>query len=221
MNRLMRCCAVAVVCAAQICILGTNLQAQEVVDKMVASVGRQLITFSDLVWQLALQPETPIDQPRSDDLNRALQLVINQRLILQEAEALPSIAPKDEEIDAAIKALMQRFHSDTEFYDRIHQVGLNSDQLREIIRQRLRIENYLDFRFRSFTVVTMDEQKDYYNTVYVPKMRQEAPGRIVPTFEQAQAEILRTLTESKVESDTDAFIEDARSHANIQMLNPV
>ena len=42
--------------------------AQQVVDKMVATVNAgvktDLITYSDLMWQLALQPNTPLDNPK-------------------------------------------------------------------------------------------------------------------------------------------------------------
>ena len=62
------------------CILPTTSRAQEVVDKMVATVnadgatecgGVCLITYSDLLWQLALQPNTPLDSRTSADLSRA------------------------------------------------------------------------------------------------------------------------------------------------------
>ena len=53
------------------------LLAQQVVDKMVATVNAgvrtDLITYSDLLWQLALQPNTLLDNPTSEDLNRALR----------------------------------------------------------------------------------------------------------------------------------------------------
>ena len=79
--------------------------AQQVVDKMVATVNagvkNDLITYSDLMWQLALQPNTPLDNPNSADLNRALRLLIDQRLILQEAEKLPTIVPTPAEVRAA------------------------------------------------------------------------------------------------------------------------
>ena len=40
-------------------------RAQEVVDRMVAVInGRELITYSDLLWQLALQPDVPLENPR-------------------------------------------------------------------------------------------------------------------------------------------------------------
>ena len=81
-----------------VCAIATMCSAQQVVDKMVATVNAgvrtDLITYSDLVWQLALQPHTVLDNPNSEDLNRALRLLIDQRLILQEAEKIPTIVPK-------------------------------------------------------------------------------------------------------------------------------
>src|ERR1044072_3216287 len=78
---------------------------QQVVDKMVATVNAgvktDLITYSDLLWQLALQPNTPLDNPNSPDLNRALRLLIDQRLILQEAEKIPTTGPTQKAISEA------------------------------------------------------------------------------------------------------------------------
>ena len=106
-------------------------------------------------------------------------------------------------------------------YKRQTRVGLTAEQLRDIVRERIEIENYLNFRFRSFTIISTQEVADYYRDVYVPRHRRQSPGRIVPTLEQATPEIERTLTESKIESDTDAFLEDARTRAEIIILNPV
>jgi hypothetical protein len=204
--------------------LPAQAQGGEVVDKMVAVInGRELITYSDLLWQLALQPDVPLDNPRSEDLNRALQLLIDQRLISQEAEKLPTIAPKAEEVQAEIADLISRFPTREQFYARLARVGLgqDSEQLREIVRQRVAINNYLEFRFRSFTIVTPQEVADYYRDVYLPRLRRQSPGRIIPKLEEVSREIERELIESKVESDTDAFLEDARAGAEIVILSPV
>ena len=87
------------------------ISAQEIVDKTVATVNDgirpiELITYSDLLWQLALEPETPISPPTDEDLNRALQLIINQRLIILEAQRLPTISPKDEDVRAEISRIV-------------------------------------------------------------------------------------------------------------------
>ena len=199
--------------------------AQEVTDRTVATVSNgdkvELITLSDLVWQLALQPNTPVVAPTSEKLNQALQLVINQRLILQEAESLPGVAPNDKEITDGLKSLVTQFSSQAEFQERMIRVGLDTDQLRDIVRQRVEIEKYLDFRFRSFTVVSPAELSDYYNQVWVPRLRRQKPGQIVPTLDEARTVIEKELTESKVESQIDEFLEGARNRAEIIILSPV
>ena len=202
-----------------------QVYAQQVVDKMVATVNAgvktELITYSDLLWQLALEPNTPLDNPSSTDLNHALRLLIDQRLILQEAEKLPSIAPTSKEISDARDELARQFSSQTEFQQRLLRVGLNAEKLDEIIEQRLKMEKYLDFRFRSFVVISQTEIAAYYRDVFVPRLRSRAPGQIVPTLEEARAQIEKTLTEAKIESDTDAFLDTARERAEIVMLNPI
>lgn len=208
------------------CLLAANsASAQEVTDRTIATVSNgdrvELITLSDLVWQLALQPGTPLVAPTSQKLNQALQLVIDQRLILQEAERLPGIAPSEAEITQGLKNLAAQFPTQTELQDRATRVGLSSDQLREIVRQRVEIEKYLDFRFRSFTIVSPDELKDYYAQVWAPRFRRQKAGQIVPTVDEARAAIEKELTESKVESQIDEFLEGARNRAEITILSPV
>ncbi len=193
----------------------------KVVDKMVATVNGELVTYSDLLWQLALQPDTPLDNPRSEDLNRALELLIRQLLIGQEAEKLPSISPSDQEINAALKELIDHFPSRAEFEARARRVGLTGEQLKEAVRRRVQINKYLDFRFRSFTVVTQKEVEDYYRDVWVPRFRERTPGLIVPKFEEKRAEIEKTLTEGKIESDLGDFLEAARERAEVVILNPL
>lgn len=207
-----------------VCLLPSAARAQGVVDKMVATVNggveTDLITYSDLRWQIALQPDTPISDTSAETLNAALRLLEDQRLILQEARKLPTIDPSDEEIKAARDELAKKFPPN-ELLQRMAQVGLTSDKLSEMIAQRVRIEKYLDFRFRNFIVISQKEIADYYRDGYVPRFKSRNPGRIVPNLEEVRGEIERLLTENKVESDIDNFLDAARQRAEIVILNPV
>jgi len=199
--------------------------AQVVVDKMIATVNSggvrpSLITYSDLLWQLALQPDTPVENPSMDHLNRALNLVISQRLILQEAEKLPAIGPTSKEIEDRLNEFVKGFPSQAEFQQRVAHVGLSSDQLREIVRERVTIEKYLDFRFRSFTVVSQKEVEDYYRDVWLPRLRRQQPGRLVPELKDVFKDVESELTESKIESETDEFLDSTRERAEIVILDP-
>jgi len=206
------------------CFLPSSARGQEVVDKMVATVNggvqTDLITYSDLLWQLALQPNVPLVNPSPEALNGALRLVEDQHLILQEALKLPTVSPSEREIKDARDELAKQFPSQSELQDRMARVGLTSDKLNEILEQRVRIEKYLDFRFRSFIVITQKDISDYYRDVYVPRSKSRYPERIVKTLVEAREEIEKTLTESKVESDIDNFLDSARERAEIVVLNP-
>lgn len=200
----------------------TPARGVEVVDRMVAVVnGRELITYSDLLWQLALQPGVPLDNPRQEDLRRALDLLVDQRLIAQEAGKLPSVAPTENEINDELKRLIAFFDPQSEFYRRLGRVGLGEDsaQLREIVQERVRIRKYLDFRFRSFTVVTPQEVEAYYRDVYVPRRRRQSPGQVIPELKTVLEELKKELVENKVDSDTDDFLEEARAAAQITILD--
>lgn len=205
--------------------LSTPARAQEIVDRMVATVNGgvrpDLITYSDLLWQMALQPDTPLSNPRQEVLNITLLLIINQRLILQEAEKLPTIAPTEEEVKTELATLINQFPSPSEFQQRVTRVGLSAEQLREIVRQRVAIQKYLNFRFRSFTVITSREIESYYADIYVPRLRRQMPGVIIPALDdKMRAQIESILTESKIESDTDVFLDEARERAEIVYLAP-
>ena len=200
---------------------------QTTVDKSVATVSdglrTELITYSDLLWQLALMPGTTVEQPSSEDLNRALQLQINQRLFALEAERLPREAPTDAEIDKAISELLEVFPI-IEFERRLRAVGFTSvkdPNFVEIIRKRLSINEYLSFRFRAFTVITPEELDRYYNQTFVPDFRRRYPGVVVPTFAEKQAEITNILTEQKVAANIETFLDEAKRRAQVVILSEV
>ncbi|MDQ2747361.1 MAG: SurA N-terminal domain-containing protein [Acidobacteriota bacterium] len=203
--------------------------AQTVVDKTVATIGDgignpELITYSDLLWALALQSGVPLNPPSSEDLNRALQLLINQRLFALEAERVPRAAPTGDEIDAEIKRVLAQFSSTAEFEKRLRLVGFNSvkdENFERMMAQRVSIEKYLDFRFRSFVVITPEDESKYYRSIYVPEFRKKNPGLLMPPLDEKRSEINRFLTEEKVESDIEKFLDFAKRRNEIIILSAV
>lgn len=205
-----------------------SANSQKIVDKTVATVSdgvrTELITYSDLLWQLALNPNVPIDPPGSDDLNRALQIIIRFRLIALEAERLPSEPPSREEIDAEIKRVLALFPSTAEFVKRLNIVGfdtIDDENFQNLMRQRVAIEKYTDFRFRSFVVITPEDEKTYYRGEFTDDFRRQNPGLLLPKFEEVQERINLILTERKIESDIEKFLDNAESRAEIIILSEV
>lgn len=199
---------------------------QVVVDKTVATVSdgsrTELITYSDLIWQMALQPNVPLDPPREDDLRQALQTQINQRIFSLEAERLPRTAPTDKEIADKIAEILSYFPSAAEFERRLKLVGFSSvsdDNFENIIAKRVAIEKYLDFRFRSFVVVTADDEANYYRDTWVPDYRRRSPNAIVPSLDEARQRVNAALVEERVAASIERFLEEAKRRVTVVMLS--
>ena len=200
--------------------------AQEIVDKTVATVNdgvrTELITYSDLVWQLALQPDTPLDPPRSVDLNQALQVLINQRLFALEAERLPRAAPTEKEINDKITETLSYFPSSAVFESRLKQVGFESikdDNFERIIAQRVAIDKYLDFRFGSFIVITPEDEAKYYRDVFVADFRRRSGGQLMmPTLDEKRPAISEILTQKKKAVAIENFLDEAKRRVEIEIL---
>jgi hypothetical protein len=216
--------------AAAVCFFNApEASAQEVVDRTIATVDDnvgqpELITYSDLLWQLALQPNVSLTPPSSEDLNRALRLLIDQRLIALEAERLPRSEPTEAEIDAKIKDVLAAFPSTAEFEKRLRLVGFDSvkdDNFERMMAQRVKIEKYLDFRFRSFVVITQEAEQTYYRETFVPDFRRRFPGVLVPTFDEKRAEINQILTEEKIAKDIETFLDESKRRAEVVILHEV
>jgi hypothetical protein len=211
-----------------ILLITTGAAAQTVVDKTVATVTdglrTELITYSDLTWQLALQPGVTLAPARSEDLNSALALLTNQRIFALEAERIPRADPTEKEIDDEIKRVLAIFPSTAEFERRLRNVGFESirdPNFQRMMGKRVAIEKFIDFRFRAFIVNTPEEQARYYNEEYAPDFRRRYPGLLMPTLEEKRSEIDRLLTEAKVLENIEAFIDDTKRRVEVVILKPV
>lgn len=201
---------------------------QDVVDKTVAVVSdarsRQVITYSDVMWQLALQPGVRLDPPSRADMEQALQTLINQRIFALEAERLPRTTPSEREIAAEITKLLSYFTSTATFEARLKRVGFDSvrdEAFERLIAQRLAIEKYVDFRFASFVVITPEEESRYYQDVFVPEFRRRTPGLVLPTLDEARSDIRETLTRQKIAAAIEQFLDEAKRRVTVEMLLPL
>lgn len=198
---------------------------QQIVDRTVATVSdgvrTELITYSDILWQLALQPNSSLDPPVADDENAALQGLIDLRVFALEAERLPSAAPTETEISDEIARTIGFFGSTAVFEERLKKVGFDSikdENFERIISRRVAINNYVEFRFGSFTVVTPEEEARYYREEFVPDFRKRFPGLLMPTLDEKRKEINSKLTAERVRSRIQNFLDDAKRRVQIEIL---
>jgi hypothetical protein len=198
-------------------------RAQQTVDQILTLVNDDVITRIDLLWSIALDPAAPSPSGPvgSDLLARKLDVMIDERLISQEASRIPSADITHDELDKKRAELIKSFPSEAQFRDRVGSVGLTPPKIEEILRQRILIDRFVDFRFRSFVLVTEQEIKRYYDEVLVPKVR--AAGQVPPAIDEQKIRdgIVAVLKQEKVDAEINRWLVSARQRADVvQLVEP-
>ena len=120
----------------------------ELIDRIMAVVGGQPITLSDVSATLQFRLVQPPAGTR-DPLAFALDRAIERSLMLVEVDRFQPPEPAPVEITLRVDELEQRAGSAEAFTRALGVTGLTRDQLRQLIRDDLRIETYLNQRFGS------------------------------------------------------------------------
>jgi len=194
--------------------------AEQTIEQILTLVNEDPITRLDLLWSIAMdsQAPNPAGPISSDLLARKLDVMIDERLISQEAARIPSVEITRDEIERKRAELIKSFPSEAQFRERVGSVGLTPQKLEEILRQRILIDRFVDFRFRSFVLVTEQEIKRYYDEVLVPKIR--AGGQVPPGLDapQIHENIEKILKQEKVDAEINRFLATARQRADVVQL---
>ena len=187
------------------------------IDRVLATVNGEVVTESDVRWELALDPDVQPLELSVENRRTMLERIIDQRILVQEATKVPQIPPTDAEIQSYIRtSLLERFGSQDAFRARIRKVGLDFATLREIVTKRLSLLKYIEFRFRSFVIIPPEEIERYYNEVAVPRMKNR--GTEMRSLEEMRTQIENTLAGEKINSELDQFLDEARARAQIVRL---
>jgi hypothetical protein len=91
-----------------------------------------------------------------------------------------------------------------------------------LIRQRILIDRFVDFRFRSFVLITEQDIQRYYDEVLVPSIRNR--GLVPPSLDDVQDGksvrdgISATLKQRKINDEVERWLSQARQRADVVQL---
>jgi hypothetical protein len=196
----------------------SHIRAQQIVDQVLTLVNDDIITRIDLLWSIAIDPKapSPVGPVGADLLRQKLDVMIDERLIAQEAARIPSTDISQDEIDKKRTALIAGFKSEAEFRQRAGSVGLTPQKIDDLLRQRILIDRFVDFRFRSFVLATEQEIKRYYDETLVPEVRRA--GQVPPSLDQVRDKIADLLKLQKINTEIDKWLSAARQRAEVVQL---
>jgi len=160
----------------------TPVAQAEVVDRVIAIVNDDVITFSDLNREGAalfrrITQEAPPEQVEGTLLKAREEILsglIDKLIVAQRAKKM-GISVGNPEVDSAIKNIIERNKTTPEkFWQQLTLMGTNEQDYRELIRSQILQDRLIDYEIRSRVVVNEERIHEYYEKNYSQKMKEDA-----------------------------------------------
>jgi len=121
----------------------------ETIDRVLAVVDHQLITLSDVTAAIELGLQTT--DGAADPVRAVLSKLIDRQLVLAEVDRYAPPEPTAEAVDREVETVRRRFPAAAAFDAALARSGIDEKNLRETLRENLRMRAYLDQRFSNNT----------------------------------------------------------------------
>jgi peptidyl-prolyl cis-trans isomerase SurA len=202
------------VVSAALCLLAffnPPVARAEIVDRIIAIVNEDVITFSDLNREgtalfRRITQEAPPEQVERTLLQareEMLSSLIDKLIVAQRARKM-GISVSDAEVDNAISRIIERNNTTPEnFWQQVTLMGTSGPDYRELIRSQIVKDKLIDYEIRSRVVVNEERVREFYEKNYAQKMKEDAYHILQMGFAwkentlAAKAEALRRAEEAR------------------------
>lgn len=197
-------------CVLIFLVLTTGSAKQDIIDKVVATVDRQIIMLSDVraVTELGVLVMGSNEGSETQVVSR----LVNRVLILVEVDRFLVSEPLDTEIQRRIDELKEHHSTVKSFETAWKSVGMTEERLYRLVRNNLRIDSYLRQRFTSTAEPTNTELVQYHQENQDLYIRN---GSRLP-FNDARELVRDDLLEERRQVIIQNWI--ARLHENVEII---
>jgi hypothetical protein len=174
--------------SAWLCMPAYAAPDDELIDRVLAVAGGEVITLSDVraARELGRVGVTGV----ADPVRAVLSQLIDRALVLAEVNRFAPPEPSALTIDTALEGVIARFPTPTAFDQALSQLGIDRSFVRELLREDLRIRAYLDQRFTADTTADQRRMVDEWVAslrrradivdLYEPQVIVQTPGTAAP-----------------------------------------
>ena len=126
------------------------------IDRIAAVVGEEVITYRDVTVELTLNLY-------DKDEERALQDLINRKLLLMEAEKFKITETKEdiEKVQGRLEAV-RKYLAGERYFDFLRGYSLTESDLLKKLTDQAIAEKFINFRINFFIVISEDAIKEFY-----------------------------------------------------------
>jgi peptidyl-prolyl cis-trans isomerase SurA len=192
------------------CAAPVFAQQGRVIDRIVAVVGNEVITQTELDFQMMrLSLRNPVTPNDTATRRRVLEELINQKLVLAQA-ILDSVSVSDEQVNNRLSEQIRYYEQQYGSVEKLEQaVGMSVTQMkrefREEIRKRLMIDALQNERFGT-VAVTNREVEEFYRQYLdsIPRVPEQVQLRQITLFPRV-GESFKTAAQQKAQRLLDSL----------------
>ena len=209
-----------VACFTLLIFIGFNVRAGETIDRIVATVNGYIILQSD--WDEEVRYEAfinsrALDHISAEDRKAALDRLIDQELLHEQAQPLNLWHPSQEEITNAvqqIRAQLSDGRTDRLWHAALTSYGLREADLRRRVIVQLELMHLVDIRLRPAIHVESKNVESYYSQQFLPALRRFG-SKPVP-LATVSARVQELLTQQQINERLLSWIQQLRAASNIR-----
>jgi hypothetical protein len=187
----------------------------EILDRIAVTVGKQVITESDVIRDLRISEfldQKPVDLS-GEQKRKAADRLVDQLLMLQEAGFTRATLPAADDGAALVQQVKSLYKSESDFRTALERYHITEEELANHLLAGARAMRFADLRFRPEIQISEDDLHESYNTIVAESKRANA-GQI-PTFEESRDQIERLLTDQRVSQTLDRWLGTQRNEVQI------
>jgi hypothetical protein len=189
----------------------------EIIDRMLAVVGGEIILLSDLTAAVRFGLiEHPPATPGDLSLRPALNALIDRELQLFEVNRYLPPEPSATAIDDRFAAIRTRL-GEAAFQAALAEAGMSEVQLRARIRDNLRIDAYRAQRFGAALEPSEEDLLRYYRSNEAAFTK----GDVVQPFAEVRADVRDRLVRERSTSLIAEWLDTLRRRTEIRILYPL
>jgi hypothetical protein len=190
----------------------------EVVDRVVASVGKQVVTLSDVQREqrmVCYLNESEVQVTSPERIRELAGKLVDRILIRQEMESGAFTEGPQEELDSAVLGSRLRFSSDAAHQAALVRCGVTQKEVLDYLALQNRILDFIDFRVLPGMQIDSAEIQNYYDKEFVPASQKR--GQPAPPLDQVRDKIAALLKERQVNERLDVWLKELRTQAEIRI----
>jgi len=196
-----------------------------IVDQVVAIVNGDVLLESDVEAERRFEQFQPFTTQGPFSRDRAVERLIDQDLILQQAKLQPGDAIPEAEVQKQLIALRRDLPecknictTDAGWNQFVSQHGFTPAQFASRWRQRMLILRFIEQRFRTGIDVSPADISAYYTKTMLPEYAKR--GANPPKLEAISPRIQEVLLEQKVNGLLDDWLKTLKAEGTVRMMRP-